>query len=74
MVSMTSRDAFAGFTFTAFSAKSIPVVVAVMISSFLIESSMFFFFSFFFYSFIVSSDLKHMTSFWFDRLFMDDLS
>ena len=25
------------------------------------------------YSFIVSSDLKQMTSFWFDRLFMDDL-
>ena len=43
MISMASRDAFGGFTFAAFSAKNIPVVVAVMISLSLIESSMFFF-------------------------------
>ena len=43
MISMESRDAFGGFTFAAFSANNIPVVVAVMISPSLIESSMFFF-------------------------------
>ena len=31
MISMASRDAFGDFTFAAFSAKNIPVVVAVFI-------------------------------------------
>ena len=43
MISIASREAFGGFTFAAFSAKNIPVVVAVMIRPSLIESSMFFF-------------------------------
>ena len=43
MISMASRDAFGSLTFAAFSAKNIPVVVAVIISPSLIESSMFFF-------------------------------
>ena len=70
---MTSRDAFGDFTFTAFSAKNIPVVVTAMISA-----NFQCFFSIQNYSFIISSGLKHMTkhmmSFWYDRLFMDDLS
>ena len=43
MISMASRDAFGGFTFAVLSAKSISVVVAVMINPSLIEFSMFFF-------------------------------
>ena len=43
MIFMASMDAFGGFTFAAFSAQNIPVVVAVMINPSLIESSMFFF-------------------------------
>ena len=43
MIYIASRDAFGGFTFAAFSAKNVPVVVAVMISPTLIGSSIFFF-------------------------------
>ena len=43
MVSMVSKDAFAGFMFAVFSPKNIPVVVAVLISPSLMESSMLFF-------------------------------
>ena len=43
MISIASMDAFGAFMFAAFSAKNIPVVVAVMIISSLIESLMFFF-------------------------------
>ena len=43
MISMASSDAFGGFTFAAFSAKNIPVVVTFMINPSLIESSMVFF-------------------------------
>ena len=68
---MASRDAFGGFRFAAFSAKNIPVVVVVMISPSLIESSMFFFQS---KLLIHCIFLKHITSFWFNRLFMDDFS
>ena len=39
---MTSGEVFYGFTFAAFSAKSIPVVVAILISPSLIEASMVF--------------------------------
>ena len=39
---MASRDAFGSFTFAAFSAQNIPVVVIVMINPSLIESSMLF--------------------------------
>ena len=42
MISMTSRNAFGGFSFAAFSTYNIPIVVAVMINPSLIESSMFF--------------------------------
>ena len=42
MMSIASREAFGDFTFASFSAKNIPVVLAVMISLSLIESSMFF--------------------------------
>ena len=73
-LSMAYRDAFGGFTFAAFDAKNIPVVVAIMISRSLIESSMFFFQSkLLIYCIGSSSDLKHMSYFWFNRLFMDDL-
>ena len=61
---MASKDVFSGFTFAAFSKKSIPVVVAVVISPYLIESSIFvpiktshLFIGFFNY-------LKHDVSFW----------
>ena len=68
MIFIASRDAFGSFTFAAFSAKNIPVVVAVMISLSLIDSSMFFLkeikTSHLLYRFFSSSDLKHMTSFW----------
>ena len=43
MISIASRDVFGGFTFAAFSAKNIRVVVVVMINPSLMESSMFFF-------------------------------
>ena len=44
MISMSYRDAFGVIMFPTFSTKSIPVVVADMISPSLIESLMFFFF------------------------------
>ena len=40
---MSSRDAFGGYAFAAFSSKKIPVVVTVIIKPSLIECSMFFF-------------------------------
>ena len=70
MMSMASRDAFGGFTFVAFSAKNIPVVVTVMISPSLIESSMFFFQSKLLIYCIGFQ--KHMTSFWWLILFFID--
>ena len=66
-ISMASRDAFGGFTLAAFSAKNIPVVVAVMISQSLMESSMFFFPSKLLNLLYIF--LKHMTSFWWLILF-----
>ena len=69
MISMVSRDAFRGFTFAAFSAKNIPVVVAVVLSPSLIESSMFFFS--FMYRAFSPSYLNHITSFsCFNRLLL----
>ena len=41
MIWMTSSDAFDGITFATFSAKNVPVVIAVMISPFLMELLMF---------------------------------
>ena len=70
MISIASRDAFGGFTFAAFSAKNTSVVVAVMIIPSLIESLMLLFQS---KLLICCIFLKHITSFWFNRLFMDDL-
>ena len=61
-----------GFTLAAFSAKNIPVVVAVMIISSLIESSMIFFQSKLLI--LLHIFLKHIASFWFNRLFIGDLS
>ena len=77
MISIASRDAFGGFTFAAISAKNVPVVVTVKITASLIESSMFFFpikAIHLLYRVFSSSDLKYITSLWFNRLFMDDLS
>ena len=73
---MASRDAFGCFTFTVFSAKNVPVVAAVMIIPFLIVFSVFLPIktTHLLYRVFSSSDLKHMTSFWFNRFFMDDLS
>ena len=59
---MAFRDAFGGFTFAAFSAKNIPVVVAVMISPSVIESSMLFFKSKLLILFYIF--LTHTRSFW----------
>ena len=72
MISLASRDAFVGFKFTAFSAINILVVVRIIIGPCLIESSLFFFQSKLIILFYIF--LNHMMSFWFDRLFMDDLS
>ena len=58
MISMASRNAFGSFTFAAFSAKNIPVAVAVMFFFNQNYSFMCIFFS--------PSYLKHITSFlWF---------
>ena len=76
MISIASRDAFGGFTFAAFSAKNIPVVVVVMTVPSLIKSSMFFFpvrTTHLLYRVFSSSYLKHMTSFWWLILFFIDL-
>ena len=43
MISIASKDAFSGFTFTAYNPWNIPVAPMVMIKPFLRESSMFFF-------------------------------
>ena len=75
MISIASRDAFDGFTFAAFSAKNIPVVVVVMIVPSLIKSPMFFFpvrTTHLLYRVFSSSYLKHMTSVWWLILFFID--
>ena len=72
MISIASRDAFGGFTFTAFSAKNISVVVAVMISRvfnvFLPIKA-----AHLLHRVFSSSDLMHITSFWWLILFFIDL-
>ena len=70
MITIASRGVFGGFTFAAFSAKSIPVVVAVTIPS-LIESSLFLFQSKLLILLYIF--LKHITSFWWLILFFIDL-
>ena len=67
MIFMASRDAFHSFTFIS---KNIPVVVAVMIISSLIESSMFFFQSKLLVLLYIF--LKHMPLFWRLILFFID--
>ena len=72
MISIASRDAFGGFTFTAFSAKNISVVVAVMISRvfnvFLPIKA-----AHLLHRVFSSSNLMHITSFWWLILFFIDL-
>ena len=71
MISMASRDAFGDFSFAAFSAKNIPVVVTIMIIPLLIKSSMFFFQSKL--PILLNIVLKHMTPFWWLILFFIEL-
>ena len=70
------QDVFSGFTPAAFRAKNISVTVTVMSSPSSIESSTFFFRSkllIYCIGFFPSSDLKHITSYWWIVLFFIDL-
>ena len=78
LMSMTSRDTFGGFMFAAFSVKSGPPVVAVIISPSLLESSMFLFHSklliylFIRFFIMILLNSKHTASFrWFCRFYVD---
>ena len=67
MISAASRDAFGGFTFTTFSAKNIPVVVAVMINISLVFN-VFLPIKITHLLYRVIIRFKGQTSFWFNRL------